>query len=66
LENAYFCGAWLPDNRWRHPALALKKMLKPSKWPLKMHVHETLLKSIQHIAKWCFQLDFVDDNFHPC
>jgi hypothetical protein len=32
----------------------------------KMHVHETLLKSLQNIAKWCFQLDFGDDNFRPC
>jgi hypothetical protein len=58
--------AWLPDTHWHHPALALQQFLKPCKWQLKMHVHETLLKSLQNIAKWCFQLDFDDDNFRPC
>jgi hypothetical protein len=36
------------------------------KWQLKMHVHETLFRSLQNIAKWCFQLDFGDDKFRPC
>jgi hypothetical protein len=57
---------WLLDTHWYHPALALQKMLNPWKWRLKMHVHETLLKSLQNIAKWCFQFDFGDDNFRPC
>jgi hypothetical protein len=42
------------------------KMAAQDAFGVQMHyaykVHETLLKSLQNIAKWCFQLNFGDEN----